>query len=485
MFIAIGDNLFESNQSQASSSSPTNQTYVDQQVYLGENREYEVNGVYFPNDCKTVLKSILEPKGLKIYQKGGVWYITRIAEIQTTYTVRLYRDTGGYLSNFSVNPAISVGTSTIKILRTPGRMEIEQAYKKLNLLQTYGAVENLIIGGGFPVWEFDSFSPTFKHWVNVNLSTANEIGSGNLNEDYYVRIKGRYDSTKYLETDNITVHGTSLVLTGSFEASAGTQDTTITTVIYLDDTGGNYYTWGEDPDTAVFGWNLNKVVPFSFQVSGSEGINFDTFDFRCDPLPVAGILTMRFYQASSASAGSLYYLDNAVLMLNYGNDPVPATLTNTDTVDPSSTLVPEEKELILGDIDNLTGLDANIVYEGCLRYNSTTGLTSQWDLKGSSEWQTLLETLAQDITKIRETSTQKLTVTLKEVGQQTISIGSTITSSQWNDKLYMIDSAEFWGKANIWRCTLLEIPNDLLVFGRITEDDNNRITEDGNERIVE
>lgn len=167
-------NLFETTMNQTASDSMLTQVTIDPDVYKNSNGEIQ--------DCLTVLKSLIENIGSRIYMDNGMWNIDFVEQKSaTSIPYRVFTYLGVYSSNGTYDPTINIGTSLIlnRVVPYDGStfMNITQNYGTFVFINNLHIVNNLLRGGEMEQVENTGVNPTFKGW-SIDQSNAAGISFG-------------------------------------------------------------------------------------------------------------------------------------------------------------------------------------------------------------------------------------------------------------------------------------------------------------------
>jgi len=542
--IHSANNLFETNMDKADTDDPFAQAIINQNRWLGENLQYinSETGLYEPTDCKTVIHDILSVFGARIFQRDGVWWITRIKEQEAAMDYRVFTYLGVYSSNSSINPILTLTDASTDpasvYINHSSSFDTIDSYKQLNIVQEYDKKTNMIIGGQFQSWEVDN-KGTFTNWVRERipqrgteifvLNRGFTLRPTNIRRNYrelntplgyketesnqYILIKGEFQNTQYLRSNQITVEPGGFYghcAFSGFSYNDGTKKGDADDIkIQLRVIKGNYFWTFENKSStgsAKFGaWfkNEQKFVTFSPTIPTGE-LPFSTFEFSFDPIPdieTDGTATMELRLYASEN-GSVF--DDIIIQFigqRGSKTPIREIASVKDIVNENSTLQMPKKELKFGDILTLglvgtrterTSTQIRIknswnTYNGYIKYaDSALSLSTLWLKKGDADEDTLINHLAQNIVEVRLLQKERVMCEILERNQNTMSFLSTVKDTENFDKFFIWDTVTYQPKSNIWNGTMLEILNPDQPDYRITEaDEDFRITEDGDFRIVD
>jgi len=145
-------NIYESHYDSGSADSPLSQTYINPKVFKGK--------TYYD-----ALEQILTKYRAIIKQDRGTWVIYRPEDCGAAYVRRYYTFASGvftYSSYGTYNPVVDTTpantpfSSIVRISNESPNLTISPAWKKYNITQNYGKIENLLENGDFSEWSGSS-----------------------------------------------------------------------------------------------------------------------------------------------------------------------------------------------------------------------------------------------------------------------------------------------------------------------------------------
>jgi len=497
-----GCNLFEDNMDQTDVHDPLFQTVINQDVWLGNNLWYKFLNFYEPAFCDIVLKNIMETFGCRIFQEDGAWKIQRIKELQGSYDLRVFNHSGAYQSNTNRDPQIELTdkSGAFPMVTQSQQMEIIPAYRQLDIDQEFGLIDNLVIGGKFPYWEFtDSQGTNFLHWAKTGFSNIQQVQKEkeivDKNENLFLRIStngedasytGNPNFNVYLRSDpfaveasgQLTIFAKFRIYRSSLDYIDGDAEGELYYMLALVD-GGDVYYW--DGDELKWSKNAAKYVQLK-DLSGDSwnevGMNTGIKD-----IPASGDLRLRFYRINNTATPTLYYLDNVTLYLAYPKDQYVERYVDKDIINENFIEVMPKLEIKLSDAPSAQNDNKRITYNGTLGYG-TSGVNSPtefWQLKaqGLATGYPIISWLKWNIEEFREDSYQKVTADI----QGNVGFGAVIKDPYNDNRLFIWDDVTFDAKRERYNGTMLEITEKS--YDRITQDGDPRVTEASDDRITE
>ncbi|WP_339755193.1 hypothetical protein [Algoriphagus aquimarinus] len=128
------------------------QCYVDTSKYIkGFGTETET-----PSSCKEVMEDILACFGLTLFQNNGHWELNSFDNFSKSYYV--YNFGGFFLEKLDSDVIRQIDDSDLYLVKQETELEVEGAYRKVNLVHNLGRKNLSVRGGGF----------TGNDWISDN-----------------------------------------------------------------------------------------------------------------------------------------------------------------------------------------------------------------------------------------------------------------------------------------------------------------------------
>lgn len=175
-------NMFETTMAQTATDSMLTQCTIDPDTYKNT-----ADGTFL--DCLTVLKSLVQNIGSRLYQDDGIWKLDFIEQKSaTSIAYRMFSYLGLYLSNGTYDPTINFGTSVITNRIVPYDssvfMNITQNYGSFSFINNLHIVNNFLRGGDMEAIDNTGTNPTLKGWsVDVSDGPGISFGLEKLDKD--------------------------------------------------------------------------------------------------------------------------------------------------------------------------------------------------------------------------------------------------------------------------------------------------------------
>lgn len=123
--------------------SPLAQCYVDTSKYISG---YGTDSPK-PFNCKDVVEDILLPLGLTLNQNNGHWELNHFDSFTKSYAV--YNFGGFFMERIESESVREVDDNDLYLVKQDTELEVEGAYRKVNLVHSLGSKNLSIRGGGF------------------------------------------------------------------------------------------------------------------------------------------------------------------------------------------------------------------------------------------------------------------------------------------------------------------------------------------------
>jgi len=150
--------------------SPLNQSFIHSSAY-GETIENVLS-------CWDVLEKVMQAFHCRIFQAKNIltgnnsrWIVSKINEIDSTKTYRLYDSIGGLQNNTSYAPLLTMGTD-IDHVNGKGQISIRQAFKEITQNSDRVLISKLLAGTNFDADDFDG-SGVLTDWTNATTHFPN------------------------------------------------------------------------------------------------------------------------------------------------------------------------------------------------------------------------------------------------------------------------------------------------------------------------
>jgi hypothetical protein len=388
-------NIYENSQNSTTADSPLNQTYVDCEIF--KNSDDSIM------NCYQVVEEILKIWGARILlsQDGSndcAWHIIRVGAMHSSYQRRKFNSAGVYQSTESYNPVLTItNASTAKASRRvfineSQMLEFLPAWKEFTTIQKLGLREILPKNGNFDLWT-DVNTPTY--WTkSVGLTTNLKkfiIDNDNLGA-YLVDSSSTIGAAESITAENIAVEASTITsiniefrvrpIRAGFTPSASG-------VIYFEIILG---TWR----LTSSGWlnsPANKYVVI--EVDGADPRSFDWISVVVadDNIPITGNISIKIYEHVTSVVNSGLVVDYARLTLSVNDVVFEDTEEITTTVDSDNNFVPDNINLLMGDVPETD--NATAVYNNPLLL-SDDSFTDKWSIK-NHDWLTSLLNLLRRI----------------------------------------------------------------------------------------
>lgn len=123
--------------------SPLDQCYIDTSKYISG---YGTDSAK-PANCKDVIEDILLAFGLTLYQNNGHWELNHFDNFSKSFSV--YNFGGFFIEKVEVDSVREVDDTDLYLVKQETELEVEGAYRKVNLVHNLGGKNLSVRGGGF------------------------------------------------------------------------------------------------------------------------------------------------------------------------------------------------------------------------------------------------------------------------------------------------------------------------------------------------
>jgi len=144
--IRVAINLYATTMAATDSDDPLDQAYVDTDTYYIHEAA---------PTCDYVLRQILEPFGVRLFQENAVWNILRVEELIDEYDYREFDSDGVYVSNSSYDPIVEIVnpgsdlTGKAVLSDVNHYMKLCPGYGKVRIFYKLGLRQNIFENGDF------------------------------------------------------------------------------------------------------------------------------------------------------------------------------------------------------------------------------------------------------------------------------------------------------------------------------------------------
>jgi hypothetical protein len=252
-----------------------------------------------------VLKQVCTAWGMFIVQDQGRWCVVRSNELSSLVVrKRTYNYKGLLLMAENIyNERIvgSVVTSQDLVPRSGGFIDIQNAYKRVEVLSNFGKVPSILYNGDFEAW--NGFNWTF--WTKyggidvsrVQRTIVNSVGAVTPIENYALRFNKRANPGKYLEHTPIPVQfGDTIKYSYRVGKTPTGTPARPSRIVYfkMRVKAGDFYLYNADAGNA-YEW-VKSLAIVTNRIENPEGdLSTFTFGFQIPECPVTGPMVIQLF----------------------------------------------------------------------------------------------------------------------------------------------------------------------------------------------
>jgi len=443
--------IYEDSQSQTSSDSALAQTYVDCNLAF-----YDEDGVALKYG--EVLDEILFSLGAQIIQSGGAWHIIKnVADYSGGAIIGRRFQYGLYVSDTTYDFRKATTTSAendktvrLRFTKRQQQLELNPAWKSFTLEQDYGLRDNMLKNGNFAQYETDALYLRF-----TSITNWTKVGTGNYpifgkNGDEIMMLWENivsYDTTRYLESDALSLLGTSdkLIITINYWTTSNTTSARFMV---------KYGAYTLKLDSGDYVWD--NVATNYIDLTLND--NFEEFEIITDNLPSDDDLQIRLYNSEgSGLLNGLWIKDIYIKLIDSNQAYYPTGLTSETSISSKYPYIPSVFEMKLGDVE---AKDNAFAAYGGKYFLSDGSLTDNWIAKDTSVEGTLHEILILSIAQL----THRPQLKLRGVFVGILSFIQVIQLSDLNNILFRLESATIDDKMNEITFEAIELLEPNIIY---------------------
>lgn len=277
-----------------------------------------INPLRFADDkgnimsCYEVLEYVCKQWTSYIVQSDGNWHFIRVPELASPVVRRRkYQSDGLFLFGEQTDNLVTLGNlsqlAETQIIDDPV-VDIQNAYKRVAVLQKFGFVPSVIFNGDFELWDGANF-PYWTRYGGINTTRVQNTvpgvnGAPVLVNDYSMQFNEKYDLGKWMQPNDIKVNfGDKVTLSfgvGS-DSPATIMDWIYMRIILTD---GDSTVWLETPQIALQDNQLTGLEPKwspslkTYNVAiglGPKRVNEYLYSMNLPVMPISGDLSIQMF----------------------------------------------------------------------------------------------------------------------------------------------------------------------------------------------
>jgi len=380
--------------------------------------------IFAEKSCLEVLEQLLQ--GCRIFQRNGEWWIVSNTNFAKS-SILTFIYTGGSATPTS-QAVVSLNDASSWWFEGEASMEMRPAIKRLSVMQDYGYDNNLVNNGSFDDFNADSGNP--KAWILTGGATCEQRILNDDGEKFlYLHgkqkpsspqqlNKGIYYPMQLVKSTGIIKFSLQYALMGALGESCHlyisiTHTSTTGFQRYLWQVGNQStrqieYVWGAHTDLAQAislnfhftdwlrkypnGVNPDKVEAYPFDQIQKK---FKRFEISIPGVPDDGTLRIWLwcaYSSRTAVAGACF-TGVSFEILDENEEAYPTTRKITITNNSRNNYVPDDIELIVGDVPFIP--NNKLLYRNGFIRAATGQMTKAWELPGiTTRYYTYAELIA-------------------------------------------------------------------------------------------
>lgn len=443
------------------------QAYIDTGAFLDDDSN--------PMNCYDVLEYTLANYGVRVFQEDGQWKIISIDDMADGYTGRVYNSQGVFQYYGSVNPAVTLTTSTAstKLCFVEGsqRLEITPGFKEVEAEIKIKKVKSVISNGNF---ETEGEGVVFKDWdddFGILERTVSKDERGDLS--YSARITGDGDDNgwvQYIKAKSVTLpvisNGLKLVFKTRFKVT--TASTTLTDVkakfkVKLD------ASWLSSTGT----WETTETfITPKATINTTQEITIES-----NVIPSSGVLELEIYQAQVFDVGQdAQHIDVEYVDISFAenNVKIPETKTFKVLNSGSYVYVPPVKKLMFGDFVEYSSSGVLLKNSIYLDQEGAEQTSANWYRRNlfSTERYNINELLIERIIKNNVSPSQ---IVLGSI-YGNLRFSNVVTDTNNSSRKFMVNSMTMDLRSSISRVELVELTTATDLNKYLLAEDKSRLT---------
>jgi len=423
--------------------SPLTQTYI----YSSWLRESKTKA----KTCWTVIEEVLKLFLCRLQHSNGRWEIIP-CDLAGNYTIRIMLGESGTINNTTpITPEIAITGATADAadrnvyINHSQHLYLMPAYKHLNVIQEYGAVNNL-----FAPLEQDDFIRVVPYGVDPPISHHYYADTDLLTIKY---LRGEANVNSYIEYNLGVLEDENVLIELSIVVKDVMYNVPLGVIVVIQSASGNQYLhsdgeWRSNLSSLFYGW-----TPTTYEITSTNIPNGGTlkvwFSLYADDL----LLTQAYHQGMvTIDVGS------SKISLNNFADNIPDSVTHTETAETENSFIPDDITVTLGDLPTTPPNQYLVFTNGLYRLSGSDYIPTEsgnWYSAKTVNWgyQSIASLMAKRVMALSALSRYKLT-------GQCLSHWWPYTQPTTLSRTFLISDTEYDVKRSVWNATLYEIARD-------------------------